>query len=189
MQMIEDCFNYEEFVTYINNFILPVQPPTSSSNEVHKEPANIMAPPPVAMKRYECFETYGKDIFHIVKLLEASVNAPYTPYIMEYMKENKRTRGIALEYEQNTHKFMKSSLEINNKYKPLFIRKLFENHALVQNTTLQDTIRLWIPRFEEKYSADELKCVLAVLKDVEWEWVDEDWTAGRDNKNNIKACG
>lgn len=193
---MEGCLNYDNVVSYLRDLVGTFDPlPTDESNSLvvspvpntHSAPPPppppqympdricIIPPPPTEHHRYDNFAIYGPDIKTIAKLLESQSNIPFSSSIIEYLKTNPRTSRYAVEYEQEIHKFSTACAETNNIYKFIFIRKLFEYHAALYNITIQQAIKKFLPQLEEHYTKTEYTCVHTILRDVEWEWIDEEW--------------
>lgn len=194
---MEVCLNYNSVVNYLRDLVYYDNPISSNlENPAPLAPSPNLAPPPpppqyipdriciippqpTEINNYEAFAVYGPDIKTIAKILEARSNLPYSTSIIEYLKINPRTSKYAIEYEQEIHKFSTACTETNNIYKSIFIRRLFEYHATLYNITVQQAIKKFLPKFEEHYTSTEYKCVQNILRDVEWEWIDEEWVYTR----------
>lgn len=191
---MEGCFNYDNVASYLRDFVCAFNPPSveqhPSTQHLPSYPSPPPPPPPphipshicmiplelpIETHRYDLFAVHGPDVKTIAKLVESSMDIPFSSSIREYLKINRRTSKYVTEYEQEIHKFATPCIQTNNIYKHVFIRRLFEYHATLYNISVQQAIKKFLPELEEHYTPNEYHCIHSILRDVEWEWIDEDW--------------
>lgn len=111
----------------------------------------------------EYFINDGKSLFYIAQLIETDI---ISKEILDYIEFKNGEKYLEFYYKENYNKIL--DIQIIKKWKIIFIKLLFEEHANIYSINSIDCIIKWLPKYILLFGTKS-KVIEDVLNKIEWD--------------------